>query len=52
MLYPHAAYEGKGSMQRKEVFIGTITINRTSTVAERGHAAAFFDLQNRLSLAM
>ena len=44
MLYPHAAYEGKGSMQRKEVFIGTITINRTSTVAEHGHAAVFFDV--------
>jgi hypothetical protein len=31
-------------MQRKEVLIGTITINRTSTVAEHGTAAAFFEV--------
>jgi hypothetical protein len=36
--------EGKGSMQRREVFIGTITINRTFTVAGHGRAAAFFDV--------
>jgi len=31
-------------MPRKEVLIGTISINRASTVAEHGPAAVFFDV--------
>jgi hypothetical protein len=31
-------------MPRREVFIGTITINRASTVAGHGRAAVFFDV--------
>jgi single-stranded DNA-binding protein len=35
-------------MARKEVFIGTITINRTSAVAEHSRAAVFFDVAEPL----
>jgi hypothetical protein len=35
-------------MPRKEVFIGTVSINRISTVSEHGRAAVFFDVAEPL----